>query len=169
MVLQSSAAGLSCVGVETERCTCSCVQNVTLGGTGKVVGDRHPKIANNVLIGAGASVLGNIEVGTGAQVAAGSLVLKPVEPHTMVAGSPAQHVGAVIGNPAASLNQWSDDSIRLEEAKALREYSERSVMTRSGGPVCMPILVYQVLVHTWITATCLFLVQTAISLQPVAL
>ena len=60
------------------------VQNVTLGGTGKEVGDRHPKIANNVLIGASATVLGNIVVGEGAQVAAGSLVLKPVEPHTMV-------------------------------------------------------------------------------------
>ena len=73
------------------------VQNVTLGGTGKEVGDRHPKISDNVLIGASATVLGNITVGRGAQIAAGSLVLKPVPPHTMVAGSPAQPVGKLFG------------------------------------------------------------------------
>ena len=70
-------------------------QNVTLGGTGKEVGDRHPKLADNVLIGASATVLGNITIGDGAQIAAGSLVLKPVAPHTMVAGSPAKPVGKV--------------------------------------------------------------------------
>jgi serine O-acetyltransferase len=74
-----------------------CVQNVTLGGTGKDHGDRHPKISDNVLIGASATVLGNIRVGEGAQIAAGSLVLKPVTPHTMVAGSPAKVVGHVTG------------------------------------------------------------------------
>lgn len=72
-------------------------QNVTLGGTGKDHGDRHPKISDNVLIGACATVLGNIRVGEGAQIAAGSLVLKPVAPHTMVAGSPAKPVGHVTG------------------------------------------------------------------------
>lgn len=83
------------------------MQNVTLGGTGKDTGDRHPKIGKNVLIGAGAAILGNITVGVGAQVAAGSLVLKPVEPHTMVAGSPARCVGEVSGNPASDMSQWS--------------------------------------------------------------
>ena len=76
-------------------------QNVTLGGTGKEVGDRHPKLADNVLIGASATVLGNITIGDGAQIAAGSLVLKPVAPHTMVAGSPAKPVGKVRGQQAA--------------------------------------------------------------------
>lgn len=70
---------------------------MTLGGTGKEVGDRHPKIAENVLIGASATILGNITVGTGAQIAAGSLVLKPVPPNTMMAGSPAKEVGKVTG------------------------------------------------------------------------
>ncbi len=70
-------------------------QNVTLGGTGKEIGDRHPKLADNVLVGASATILGNIEIGYGAQIAAGSLVLKPVAPHTMVAGSPAKPVGKV--------------------------------------------------------------------------
>jgi serine O-acetyltransferase len=82
------------------------LQNVTLGGTGKEVGDRHPKICDNVLIGASATVLGNIVIGKGAQIAAGSLVLKPVAPHTMVAGSPASPVGTVSGNPAFKMQQW---------------------------------------------------------------
>lgn len=85
----------------------SLLQNVTLGGTGKEVGDRHPKIEDNVLIGASATVLGNITIGKGAQVAAGSLVLKSVPPHTMVAGSPAKIVGKVSGNPALQMEQWS--------------------------------------------------------------
>lgn len=60
------------------------VQGVTLGGTGKASGDRHPKIREGVLIGAGATILGNIVVGKGAMVAAGSLVLKDVPPHRSV-------------------------------------------------------------------------------------
>ena len=79
---------------------------MTLGGTGKEVGDRHPKIHDNVLIGASATILGNIVVGKGAQVAAGSLVLKPVPPHAMVAGSPAKEIGKVSGCPALKMEQW---------------------------------------------------------------
>jgi serine O-acetyltransferase len=71
----------------------SLLQGVTLGGTGKDVGDRHPKIGKGVLIGAHSTILGNIAVGKGAMIAAGSLVLKPVEPHVMVAGAPARKVG----------------------------------------------------------------------------
>lgn len=71
----------------------SIMQSVTLGGTGKESGDRHPKIREDVLIGAGAKILGNIEVGKGAQVGAGSVVLKPVRPHTVVAGVPAKELG----------------------------------------------------------------------------
>ncbi len=61
------------------------------------MGDRHPKVNDNVLIGANATILGNITIGKGAQVAAGSLVLKDVPPRTMVAGSPAKEVGKVTG------------------------------------------------------------------------
>ena len=71
----------------------SIMQSVTLGGTGKNSGDRHPKIKKGVLIGPGATILGNIEVGEGAMVAASSVVLKPVRPHTIVAGVPAVEVG----------------------------------------------------------------------------
>ncbi len=68
----------------------SILQNVTLGGTGKEHGDRHPKIRSGVMIGAGAKILGNIEIGTMSKVAAGSIVLKDVPPHCTVAGVPAR-------------------------------------------------------------------------------
>tara|TARA_B110000444_G_scaffold185809_1_gene174926 strand:- start:1300 stop:1944 length:645 start_codon:yes stop_codon:yes gene_type:complete len=71
----------------------SILQGVTLGGTGKEVGDRHPKIQDNVLIGARSTILGNIVVGSGAMIAAGSLVLKAVPANGMVAGNPARVVG----------------------------------------------------------------------------
>ncbi|CAI9110513.1 OLC1v1010559C1 [Oldenlandia corymbosa var. corymbosa] len=73
----------------------SLMQGVTLGGTGKGTGDRHPKIGQGALIGASATILGNIKVGEGAMVAAGSLVLKDVPPHSMVAGIPAEVIGFV--------------------------------------------------------------------------
>ena len=71
----------------------SILQNVTLGGTGKERGDRHPKIRRGVLIGAGAKILGNIEVGRCSRVAAGSVVLQPVPANATVAGVPARVVG----------------------------------------------------------------------------
>lgn len=71
----------------------SILQSVTLGGTGKDEGDRHPKIGDGVLISAGAKILGNICVGAGAKVGAGSVVLEDVPPHTTVAGVPAKIVG----------------------------------------------------------------------------
>jgi len=71
----------------------SILQGVTLGGTGKERGDRHPKIRRGVLLAAGAKVLGNIEIGACSRVAAGSVVLKPVAPNTTVAGVPARVVG----------------------------------------------------------------------------
>ena len=68
----------------------SMLHEVTLGGTGKVGGDRHPKIGRGVMIGAGAKVLGNIRVGEGAKIGAGSVVLEDVPPHSTVAGVPAK-------------------------------------------------------------------------------
>jgi serine O-acetyltransferase len=68
----------------------SIMQSVTLGGTGKEAGDRHPKVGRGVLIGAGAKILGNITVGECAKVGAGSVVLKDVPPRVTVAGVPAQ-------------------------------------------------------------------------------
>jgi len=70
----------------------SLLQGITLGGTGKESGDRHPKIGRGVMIGAGAKVLGNIEIGEHARIAAGSVVLAPVPPGATVAGVPARVV-----------------------------------------------------------------------------
>jgi serine O-acetyltransferase len=83
----------------------SILQSVTLGGTGKECGDRHPKIRRGVLIGAGAIILGNIEVGENARVGAGSVVLAPVPAGTTVAGVPAKVVGRTGGGaPATSMD-----------------------------------------------------------------
>jgi serine O-acetyltransferase len=71
----------------------SLLQEVTLGGTGREQGDRHPKVRSGVLIGAGAKVLGNIEIGANAKIGAGSVVLTHVPPGVTVAGVPARIVG----------------------------------------------------------------------------
>ncbi len=84
----------------------SMLQDVTLGGTGNEGGDRHPKIRHGVLIGAGAKILGNIEVGHCARVAAGSVVLRSVPPNKTVAGVPARVVGeAGCAEPARTMDQ----------------------------------------------------------------
>lgn len=84
----------------------SMLHSVTLGGTGKEDGDRHPKIGNGVMIGAGAKVLGNIHVGHCSRIAAGSVVLSDVPPCKTVAGVPARIVGdAGCADPSSTMNQ----------------------------------------------------------------
>ena len=84
----------------------SMLHSVTLGGTGKADGDRHPKIENGVLIGAGAKVLGNIKIGYCSRIAAGSVVLQPIPPCKTVAGVPAKIVGeAGCSQPSQSMDQ----------------------------------------------------------------
>jgi|SRR5690242_3265827 len=84
----------------------SILQGVTLGGTGKERGDRHPKIRRGVLIGAGAKILGNIEIGPCSKVGAGSVVLHAVPPRVTVAGVPARIVGHHgIELPARAMDQ----------------------------------------------------------------
>jgi len=84
----------------------SMLQNVTLGGTGKSDQDRHPKIGNGVLIGAGAKVLGNIKIGDCSRIGAGSVVLKEVPPRVTVAGVPAKVIGeAGCAQPALVMDQ----------------------------------------------------------------
>lgn len=84
----------------------SILHGVTLGGTGKEGSDRHPKIGNGVLIGAGAKILGNIHIGHCSRVAAGSVVLKAVPPKSTVAGVPAKVVGeAGCSEPSRQMDQ----------------------------------------------------------------
>jgi serine O-acetyltransferase len=84
----------------------SILQDVTLGGTGKERGDRHPKVRRGVMIGAGAKILGNIEIGSCSLIAAGSVVLHPVPPNTTMAGVPARAVGTTgCAEPSRNMNQ----------------------------------------------------------------
>lgn len=88
----------------------SMLHSVTLGGTGKEDGDRHPKIGNGVMIGAGAKILGNIHIGHCSRVAAGSVVLHDVPPKTTVAGVPARVIGeAGCSQPSVTMDQLIAD------------------------------------------------------------
>ncbi|XP_027168521.1 serine acetyltransferase 5-like [Coffea eugenioides] len=98
----------------------SILHHVTLGGTGKVSGDRHPRLGDGVLIGAGATILGNVKIGEGAKIGAGSVVLIDVPPWTTAVGNPATLVGGkekpkvhedVPGESmdhTSFISQWSD-------------------------------------------------------------
>ncbi|EAY98809.1 hypothetical protein OsI_20754 [Oryza sativa Indica Group] len=102
----------------------SILHHVTLGGTGKAVGDRHPKIGDGVLIGAGATILGNVKIGAGAKIGAGSVVLIDVPARNTAVGNPARLIGRKNGEvekdedmPGESMDhtsfirQWSDYTI----------------------------------------------------------
>jgi len=85
----------------------SILHEVTLGGTGKEAGDRHPKVGSGVMIGAGAKILGNIRIGEGSKIAAGSVVLSEVPPHSTVAGIPARVVGRPkTSEPSRQMDQY---------------------------------------------------------------
>lgn len=84
----------------------SILQGVTLGGTGKESGDRHPKVRSGVLIGPGAIILGNIEIGQGSKIIAASVVLKNIPPHSIAAGVPAEVVDVMkTDSPAEKMDQ----------------------------------------------------------------
>lgn len=88
----------------------SMLHEVTLGGTGKETGDRHPKIGNGVLLGAGTKVLGNVRIGNGSKVGAGSVVLAEVAEHTTVVGVPARPVARTKGlDPALLMDQLIEE------------------------------------------------------------
>jgi serine O-acetyltransferase len=100
------ATGFVCGETAVIEDDVSILHSVTLGGTGKENEDRHPKIRHGVLIGAGAIILGNIEVGHCARIAAGSVVVKPVPHNVTVAGVPAKIVGeAGCAEPSRTMDQ----------------------------------------------------------------
>lgn len=89
---------------------CSILHHVTLGGSGKKNVDRHPKVGKGVLIGAGASVLGNVRIGDGVQIGAGTLVINDLPDHSVAVGVPAKIIGEFKAaddsvTPASNMNQ----------------------------------------------------------------
>jgi serine O-acetyltransferase len=92
----------------------SMLHEVTLGGTGKECGDRHPKVGNCVLIGAGAKILGNVRIGDCSKIAVGSVVLHEVPPHATVAGVPAKLVGhPATPEPARQMDQQIENDYSI--------------------------------------------------------
>ena len=108
----------------------SILHNVTIGGTGKESGDRHPKVGNGVLIGAGATILGNISIGTCTHIAACSVVLKPVPPCAVLSGVPAKVVGKVRYDAGMMSSFVMDQRLSIEVVGAQNPY--QNVVT---GPV----------------------------------
>ncbi|GLT82543.1 hypothetical protein SLE2022_009070 [Rubroshorea leprosula] len=100
----------------------SLMHGVTLGGTGKEIGDRHPKVGDGALLGACVTILGNIKIGEGAMLAAGSLVLKDVPPHSMMAGTPARVIGFINEqDPSLTMNHDATKDFFQNIAVGLRE------------------------------------------------
>ena len=96
-------------------------QNVTLGGTGKDTGKRHPTIGNDVVIGTGAKILGNIRVGDHVKVGAGSVVVRSVPDHSTVVGVP----GRVVGDANADLDTLEHGHLPDPEGQAIDELTKR--------------------------------------------
>jgi serine O-acetyltransferase len=93
---------------------CSILHHVTLGGSGKKGVDRHPKVGDGVLLGAGASVLGNVILGDGCQVGAGTLVITDLPPHSVAVGVPAKIIGSfrdVTEQPSIKMDQMMETKI----------------------------------------------------------
>ena len=100
---------------------CLLYQGVTLGGTGKDHGKRHPTLANNVVVGAGAKVLGAIEVGANTRIGAGSVVVRSVEQNCTVVGIP----GRVIHQSGVRINPLAHSALPDAEANVIRNLMER--------------------------------------------
>ena len=95
---------------------CSILHHVTLGGSGKKGVDRHPKVGDGVLLGAGASVLGNIQIGDGCQVGAGGLVITDLPPHSVAVGVPVKIIGSFVDitQPSVEMNQMMNQTFFSE-------------------------------------------------------
>ncbi|MFN6351384.1 MAG: serine O-acetyltransferase [Cyanobacteriota bacterium] len=100
---------------------CLLYQGVTLGGTGKQHGKRHPTLENNVVVGAGAKVLGAITVGSNTRIGAGSVVLRDVDPDSTVVGVP----GRVVHQSGVRIDPLAHSALPDAEAKVIRNLMER--------------------------------------------
>ena len=100
---------------------CLLYQGVTLGGTGKESGKRHPTLENNVVVGAGAKVLGALKIGTNTRIGAGSVVVRNVEANCTVVGIP----GRVIHQSGVRINPLAHSALPDAEANVIRNLMER--------------------------------------------
>ena len=96
-------------------------QGVTLGGTGKEHGKRHPTLGNNVVVGAGAKVLGNIKIGSNTRIGAGSVVLKDVEADCTVVGIP----GRIVHQSGVNINPLAHSALPDAEARIIKNLMQR--------------------------------------------
>jgi serine O-acetyltransferase len=109
---------------------CTLLHGVTLGGTGKDHGDRHPKISENVLIGAGSSILGNIHVGSGAKIGAGSVVLRDIPAGVTAVGAPAKIIGKAREHaPGSDMDETLQNVSLLHRSMSLMRLSKSSHST----------------------------------------
>ena len=100
---------------------CLLYQGVTLGGTGKEHGKRHPTLGNNVVVGAGAKVLGNIKIGSNTRIGAGSVVLKDVEADCTVVGIP----GRIVHQSGVNINPLAHSALPDAEARIIKNLMQR--------------------------------------------
>ena len=100
---------------------CLLYQGVTLGGTGKDHGKRHPTLSENVVVGAGAKILGSIKVGTNTRIGAGSVVVRDVEANSTVVGIP----GRVVHQSGVRVNPLAHSALPDAEANVIRNLMER--------------------------------------------
>jgi serine O-acetyltransferase len=100
---------------------CLIYQGVTLGGTGKELGKRHPTLSHNVVVGTGAKILGNIQIGANVRIGAGSVVLRDVPPDCTVVGVP----GRIVYRQGAKVNPLEHGKLPDSEAQAIRSLLER--------------------------------------------
>lgn len=111
------AEGSDLVIGETASVGRDCVfqHGVTLGGTGKEAGDRHPKVADAVVIGTGATILGNIVIGEGSMIQASSVVTKSIDPFTVVGGVPAKHLATVEKDSSITLSRLRQNKLPVKQ------------------------------------------------------
>ena len=96
---------------------CSLFHNVTLGGTGKIGGDRHPKLGDNVTVGAGTQILGNIKIGKGTKIGAGSVVLEDLPENVTAVGVPAKIVKEKLKNQVDNALDAATVVYKIKSAK----------------------------------------------------
>ena len=115
---------------------CTLLHGVTLGGTGKEHGDRHPKVGRNVLIGANSSVLGNVRIGDESKIGAGSVVLRDIPPRATAVGAPAKIIGRVAEEerPGSDLDETLRNVQRLHKSATVARMALESV-EKNGGVV----------------------------------